>query len=300
MPDGNPGEVWILVNAASGKGSAPARAATLARTLKSMDIRSRIICTSDSAQGSATVRRAVEEAARAVIACGGDGTVHSIHAPLVDTRIPLGILPSGSGDDIAGCLGFTDDVELLASRVLADPVSIDVGAITTDAGVNETFLGIMSSGFDSAVNQRANRLPRLAGQRYNIAMLQELASFKPIAYRVEVDGIVHEVVGMLIAIGNGDRYGGGMLVCPGARMNDGLLSITILGAMGRSRFVRLFPRVYRGTHVEHPSVTTLEGRSIRIWADGPVAFADGEYVGPLPVNVGVRPHALRVLGPVQG
>ena len=106
---------------------------------------------------------------------------------------------------------------------------------------------------------------------------------------------------MLVSVGNGPRFGGGMLVCPDALLDDELLDITWLGEISIPRFLGVFPRVYKGTHVNHPAVQTMRGQVMEIDAPGQVAYADGERVGPLPVTVRVRPAALRVLeGWAQG
>ena len=102
---------------------------------------------------------------------------------------------------------------------------------------------------------------------------------------------------MLVAVGNGVSYGGGMKVCPGARIDDGLLHVTVLGKIGKVEFLRVFPRVYKGTHVTHPAVEVLVGREVRLSAPGAIAYADGERVAPLPVTATCVPGALRMLVP---
>ena len=172
---------------------------------------------------------------------------------------------------------------------------LDVGAARSDDGVERFFLGVLSTGFDSSVNERANAMRRLAGHRYNIAIVRELASFRALDYDVVIDGVRERAPGMLVSVGNGSRYGGGMRICPDALSDDGLLDVTWLGAVSKPTFLRVFPSVFRGTHVEHPAVRTFRGRSIRIAAEGQIAYADGERIGPLPVEIEVRPSALRVL-----
>ena len=288
--------VWFVVNARSGDGSAPGSAAREARHLKGAGIPVRIVLTTSPAHAHVVATDAVRSGARAVIACGGDGTVHSVISALRGTTTPLGIMPNGSGDDIAACLGFGTSGLSLIEALARPPVRIDLGQVTCESGEAGTFLGVLSCGFDSAVNERANRLPRLAGQRYHVAMLQELAAFRPIAYDLTIDDQLHQVEGMLIAVGNGDRYGGGMLVCPTARVDDGLLTVTVLHAMARHVFIRLFPRVYKGTHVDHPSVSVFTGSMVSVAAKGPLAYADGERIGPLPMTATVDPGGLTVLG----
>jgi diacylglycerol kinase (ATP) len=138
-------------------------------------------------------------------------------------------------------------------------------------------------------------MTRLGGQRYNIAIVRELASFHPLSYLVDIDGESISGLGMLVSVGNGPRYGGGMRICPDARPDDGLLDITWLGAVSKTTFLRVFPSVFKGTHIHHPAVRTYRGRAMTISAAGQMAYADGERIGPLPVVIEVRPATLRVL-----
>jgi diacylglycerol kinase (ATP) len=157
---------------------------------------------------------------------------------------------------------------------------------------------VLCAGFDSAVNAKANELTWPGGQaRYLRALVETLYNFKPITYRISTDGDEpYELNGMLMAIGNGRTYGGGMQVCPAADPGDGLLDITILTEMSKSAFLKAFPKVYSGSFVDHPSVRMLKVRRIELAADA-VAFADGEPFGPLPAAVWVEPAALRVVSP---
>jgi diacylglycerol kinase (ATP) len=156
---------------------------------------------------------------------------------------------------------------------------------------------VMCCGFDSRVNERANRRTWPPGMgRYLVAMVEELRSFRPIPFRVTFDG--REVVereAMLVAVANTSSYGAGMRVCPDARPDDGLLDVMMLGAMSKTEFLRVFPSVYRGTHVTHRAVSVRRVRSVRLEAEDVVAYADGERVGPVPVDCEVRPGALRVI-----
>ena len=294
-------EVWLIANPQAGGGRGARHASVVARTLQQAGVACRLVQPTSAEDSSAVARSAVASGARAVIACGGDGTVHAVLQAMVGTTVPMGMVAGGSGDDIAAGLGFpTHDADVIATALLASLESggervIDVGVARTDDGVERNFLGVLSTGFDSSVNERANAMPRLAGHRYNIAIARELASFRALDYDVVIDGVRERAPGMLVSVGNGSRYGGGMRICPGAVPDDGLLDVTWLGAVSKPTFLRVFPSVFRGTHVSHPAVRTFRGRSLRIAAQGQVAYADGERIGPLPVEIEVRPGALRVL-----
>jgi diacylglycerol kinase (ATP) len=295
------GDVWLIANPLAGSGRGARHASMATAALTSAGIGSRLLLPTSAEDSARLARDAVAAGAAAVVACGGDGTVHAVLQSLVGTGVPLGIVAGGSGDDIAAGLGYaTSDGgaiarELVQAIASGDSRTVDVGAATTDDGTQRFFLGVLSTGFDSSVNERANRMTRMGGQRYNVAMIRELASFRALPYDVTIDGERMTAPGMLVSVGNGPRFGGGMLICPDARPDDGLLDVTWLGSISKPAFLGVFPSVYRGAHVRHPAVRTFTGRSFHISAPGQVAYADGERIGPLPVSIEVRPRALRVL-----
>jgi diacylglycerol kinase (ATP) len=148
------------------------------------------------------------------------------------------------------------------------------------------------------VNERANRMSWPRGRsRYNLAIAAELRTFRPVPFVLELDGERWETEAMLVAVGNGVSYGGGMKVCPGALMDDGLFDVTVLGPVSKFEFVRVFPQVYSGAHVSHPAVTVRQARSVSLAAAGVTAYADGERVALLPLTCDVVPGALHVLAP---
>ena len=293
--------MWVIANPRAGSGRGLSHAALVTRALTTAGIDCRLVVPqSDTATRQAAVD-AVASGARAVLAAGGDGTVHDVLPALVQQPVPLGVIAGGSGDDIAAALGFPIDNPAHVAAFMVDAIGsrrqrpVDVGTAHCPDGSDHYFVGVLSTGFDSAVNERANRMTRLGGQRYNVAIVRELASFRPVAYDVSIDGERIQREGMLVAVGNGHRYGGGMLVCPAAEHDDGLLDLTWLGAVSRPRFLSALPSVYSGKHVDLPYVTTYRGRVVTIDASGQVAYADGERLGPLPIRVGILPGALQVL-----
>lgn len=286
----------ILANPLSARGKG---ARVLADTMRYLDvqrIRYQII------SGSSLAKTLEEFSAKSlaeferVLVIGGDGMIHhSINALARKLRgeqpeIPVGIIPAGTGNDFARALGLnlSHPERNLDLYLSTEPRSIDLGEIN---GVR--FGAICSTGFDSIVNERANQMNWPHGKRkYDLAMIQELPRFKPRQYRITIDGRTNEVRAMLIAIANGPSYGGGMRVCPDAQLNDGLLDIMILKPVPKGEFLRIFPKVYKGKHVSHPQVEISRGRTIHIEGEA-ITYADGERIGPTPVNVTVLPAALR-------
>lgn len=252
----------------------------------------------DGLRADAAARLASGVDALAVV--GGDGMVNLAVELTVGTGIPIGIVPSGTGNDVARELGIPlDDTEAAVQRMLdaldRGPRVIDAARIDHGSG-SRRFVGVLSAGFDAVVNERANRMRRPRGpSRYTIALLIELARLRPIDYRLVIDGVEHRERALLVSVGNSTSLGGGMRVTPAALLDDGLLDVMLVRPLSRFAFLRIFPRVFAGTHVTDPRVVMMRGRRIRIEAAGIVAYADGERMAPLPIDVEVEPGALRVL-----
>lgn len=246
------------------------------------------------------VARAVEEGTDALVVVGGDGMANLGINIVAGTEVPLGIVPSGTGNDLADGLGIpVGDTEAAIDGLLAalgrPPREIDAGLIRH--GELTTWFGcVLSAGFDATVNERANLMTRPRGRsRYVFALLRELATLHPRPYRITVDGEVLETEAMLVSVANNRSLGGGMRIAPGADLADGRLDLFVVTRMSRPRFLRVFPKVFAGEHTDLPEVSLRPLGTVRIEAEGVIAYADGERIGPLPLEVSVVPSALRVL-----
>jgi diacylglycerol kinase (ATP) len=226
---------------------------------------------------------------KSVIVVGGDGMVHLAIQELAGSDVPLILIPAGTGNDFARTMKLD-----LASPVTALSYSLTHPATSVDLGrVNgRYFAEILSTGFDSMVNERANQMRIRSKIKYDLAMLLELPVFKPLEYEITVDGERITTRAMLIAIANGISYGGGMKICPNSDIRDGLFDLLILEPVSKFEFLKVFPRVFKGTHVTHPKVKILQGRKISIESKA-IAYADGERIGPLPITTEIVPGALK-------
>lgn len=294
--------VAVLLNPTSGKGRGARQAPIIERRLVEREVDMTIVVGRDAPDALARARAAIEDGVDLLLACGGDGTVHLAAQALAGTDVALGIIPAGTGDDAARTLDIPRGDPVAAVDVALDGRRrvIDLGFARTADGASAWFICVLSTGFDSNVNERANKMTWPSGQaRYVVATLAELTTFQSVPYTVEVDGARTDDQGMLVAIGNGSCYGGGMHVCQGAEVDDGLLTLTWLHRVTKPDFLRTFPKVFKGKHLGHPAVTQQVGEKFRIDAPGQVAYADGERIGPLPAEVEVRPGALTVMVPAR-
>ena len=224
-----------------------------------------------------------------VIAVGGDGLLHLVLQKVVPEQVPLALIPAGTGNDFVRTLGWNLDSfdEHLSFVTSTKPTPIDLGLVD-----GEWFGAILSTGFDSVVNEKANTLNWPKGpMKYNAAIAMELPRFKPRHYEISLDDQSISTEAMLIAVSNGRSYGGGMLVCPDANISDGLFDVMILRPVSKIEFLKVFPRVFAGTHLSHPAVEILRSRTVRIESNA-VAYADGERIGQLPVTAECIPGAL--------
>jgi diacylglycerol kinase (ATP) len=215
-----------------------------------------------------------------VIAVGGDGLMHIILQVVVPFQIPFTIIPAGTGNDFVRTLGW--DLEKIDSQlnrvVTTNPSTINLGLVD-----GEWFGAVLSTGFDSVVNERANTMQWPKGpMKYNAAIALELPRFAPRHYEIILDDRTISTEAMLIAVANGRSYGGGMLVCPNANISDDLFDVMVLHPVTKLEFIKVFPRVFAGTHVSHPAVEIVRSRSVRIESKA-VAYADGERIGQLPI-----------------
>jgi diacylglycerol kinase (ATP) len=174
--------------------------------------------------------------------------------------------------------------------------ALDLARVVGTDGEVRWFGAVLAAGFDAIVNERANRMRWPRGpRRYDLAILLEMARVRPRLYGLELDGVDRSFEGTLVAVGNCASYGGGMRIVPDADPGDGLLDVIIAAPLGRAALARLKPRLRRGTHVSDSRVTTFRARQVRLHADGIIAYADGERVGPLPLEVTCVPGAVRLL-----
>ncbi|MFI8436366.1 diacylglycerol kinase [Streptomyces sp. NPDC079020] len=291
-------EITLFVNPTAGSGRGAHAAQPAASALRDAGFSVRTVLGEDADDALGRAREAVAAGTGALIAVGGDGLMSLALQAVAGTTTPLGVVAVGTGNDFARALGLPVRDPAAAGRFAAGALkSGGVRDIDLGRAGGRWFGSVLASGFDSRVNDRGNRMRWVGGRfKYDLAILAELAAFRPIPYRIRLDGgEVRETEATLIAVGNGSTYGGGMRICADAVMDDGLFDVTVVGDCSRATLLKVFPQVYRGTHLSHPKVTVHRVSSIELAAAGVTAYADGEPMGALPLTATCVPGAVRVL-----
>jgi diacylglycerol kinase (ATP) len=292
--------IAVIANPTSGRGKGGKLVPRVDALLRSMGVEHVLHVSKNAEEPEVLARRAAEEGADIVAALGGDGHVGAVANGLYGTSAVLAVIPAGTGNDFCRHLGLDRKDPLAAVRLLQDPVTRALDVVRVHTPERERiYVNVGGAGFDSDVNELANRMRRLKGTlKYVAATFVTLGRFHAGEFVVAVDGVEHRFKGMMLAVGNGSSYGGGMLICPDAKSNDGILDVCVITEVGKPTFVKTFPKVFKGRHVDHPAVRMFSGREVRISSDRPFrVYADGEAVGSLPATFTVEPDALRVVVP---
>jgi len=285
----------LIVNPTAGGGRALRALTAVEQALREAGIAFRVERTR-SLQHAGELAAAAAQAGEIATALGGDGLVGAVAGALRGSDPPalLGVLPGGRGNDFARSLGIPRDaVEAVGVIAAGRERTIDLGEVEGRA-----FVGIASCGFDSDANRIANATRVPGDAAYMWGALRALAGWRPARFELELDGepLVH--VGYNVAVANGRQYGGGMLIAPGAALDDGRFDVVTVADVPRRRFLSQLPKVFKGAHVGNPEVEVRHATEVRIAADRPFAlYADGDPIAELPATVRTLPGAVRVLAP---
>lgn len=288
--------VRFLLNPAAGRGAAVSRLARL--RLLAEKAGAGMVVSRSAADLVEQARRAVADGVERLVAAGGDGTMHQVAQGLAGSGCALGVVPLGTGNDLAGTLGVPSDFDQAVGLAMTGEVRrIDL------VRVGETVcVGYAGVGFDSEVARFAGeRVKRLRGPLvYVYAVLHTIVTFQPPLMRVVHDGGVFAGRAMFTVAANLPRFGGGMRIAPQAEIDDGWLDLVIVAAVSRAVLLALLPRVYSGGHVRHPAVTIVRTRRAEITIDRPMTmYGGGEPVRSLaagePCLVEIAPAALAVV-----
>ncbi len=290
-----PQEIALLTNPTSGKGRGARTVDEALPRLRDAGYVVRNLVGRDADEALDLARQCVADEVETLAVVGGDGMVHLAIQALADSRTRLGLIPAGTGNDVARYFDIPRKNTAAATDIVIGGRErrIDLARIGS-----KFFVTVLAAGFDAIVNERANDMTWPKGQmRYNLATLAELRTFKPISYVVEIDGEEQRFEAMMVAVGNGPSFGGGLRITEGAVLDDGLLDVVVIRPMSKLELVKTYPMLFKGTHIHHPDYRHHLAKKVTIAAPGITAYADGERIAALPLTVEVAPLALRVLVP---
>jgi len=294
--------VRVLVNPAAGRGAGRRALPRLQEVAQRAG--ARLVVSSGLDEFAAEAARAVADGVERLVVAGGDGTMHHAIQPLAGSETALGVLALGSGNDLAATVGVPRRLEAAFRVAVEGPIRrLDLGRVD-----DRWYAGVAGVGFDSEVAHIASERVRLLRGPliYPWAVVRALATFRPPQITLEyeaADGREGRFEGrvMLVAFGNTHRFGGGMCIAPEALPDDGWLDVVVVKEISRGRLLRVFPKVYRGTHMGLPEVETFRTRRMRVWLEREMSvYGDGEPMAPVTgegVEVRVVPGALGVAAP---
>lgn len=326
--DNTRSKIGVVVNPTAGLGKGARTGAKVMQELRQHGVEVIDLSGKSAHDALARARAACLEGLAALVVVGGDGMVNLGANATIETPTPLAIVASGSGNDFARALDLpvndvSKSVEQIINAVKHGNVrALDAGLVRpqmdelaparilkinpegTDHHSNASqrwFAGTLSLGLDAAVNLQANTYSWPKGHlKYLRAVVACLSKYKPYGYVLEVDGTKRSISGTLAAVSNAPYFGGGIPIAPHASLTDGTLNLMLAKPLKIGGILKVFPKLYSGKHLQDPAVSTEEVTEIIIRPGDkgvfpPVAMADGEVIGPVPLNISVAPGALKVL-----
>jgi YegS/Rv2252/BmrU family lipid kinase len=283
----------LIVNPSSGGGRAKKVLADAQRELGGRGMEHRVVLTTSLEHGVAEAG-AAGQAGDVPVVISGDGLIGAIGGSLAGTGTAMGVIPGGRGNDFARVTGIpTDPAAAVSVLAAGEERLVDVGEAN-----GKRFLCIASTGFDSDANRIANESRFRGNLVYAWAGLLALKRWKHANFTVTIDGRSKQILGMAVIVANGAAYGGGMLMAPDARLDDGLFDVLTEADVTKWEAVRNMPKVFKGTHIEQAKVEVSRGSEVEVSADRDFAvYADGEHITDLPAKLSVLPAALRLIAP---
>lgn len=250
-------------------------------------------------------REATNNGCQLLVAVGGDGTVHEVANGILLSKdlneATIGIISTGTGGDFIRSAGINRDYMKACSSLTGTRRRlIDVGVVEYQKeghSQRRFFVNSSGVGFDAAVAETSNRLPKFLGGTipYIIGLLKSLVGYKNKSVTISMGDKTESRRILSVVVANGRYFGGGMRVAPLADIDDGLLDVIAVGDMGKLELLKAFPTIYKGTHIYHPKVKTAKTTRVGITSEEKfLVHADGEFLGEGPVSFRLIPSALSV------
>ncbi len=303
-------KIKLIVNPAAGSQTVSKKWPTLNQTLRI--ILGEVAADFSRGMGDATqsARRAILDGYETIVAVGGDGTINEVvngffeNGRLLNPAARLGILSMGTGDDLVRSLATPKKLEDAAGRIRGQRVrKCDLGRLTCQGHdgrpVTRYFINIADAGFGAMVAETVSRSTKALGPffSYLTGLVRTMAVYKNQPMQIQVDETyLAEAPVSCVVVANGQFFGSGMWIAPEARFDDGLFDVVIIGDMTRREIVTNIHKIYNGKLANHPKVTCLRGKQIKLNSPSEVWIeADGEQTGKLPATFEILPSVLNII-----
>ena len=293
--------VVVVLNPVAGGGKALGLLPQINNELQQLGRPFRIHVTKAPGDAMAAARRFASEGAALILSVGGDGTLNEVVNGILESgvRVPFGLVSAGHGGDFARTVGTAKQVQLAVLRACTSKTrAIDAGRVTFDDGTSRAFVNVAGLGFDALVAKKAQKT-RLPGSTlpYVAAAVATLATFRNIRVTIDADGRITETRAVFVQVANAKFMGGGFMIAPNARLDDGELQLAVVGDLSKADLLKTLPSVYSGKHVDHPKFSQYPVRRVRIETETIATVqADGEMLGAAPATFTVEPGALQFAG----
>lgn len=289
-------KLYFIVNPVSGSGRDRRDFARVEALLRERGTAYEAVYSEHPGHAVALARAAVEAGERCVIAVGGDGTVNEVASVLVNTGVVMGVLPFGTGNDLARVAGFPEDPEAAVDTLLAGRTR------RMDAGManDRFFLNVSGFGFDVDVLVNTERYK----EKYNgmlpylLGIVRTLSHLRRLHLTVTHDGVSESFTGVLVTVGNGQYFGGGMHAVPPADLYDGLFDVLVIKNLSLLHFISLLPCFIKGKHMRNPVVHHFRTAELSVECEEPcILNLDGELGSATPASFRLLPGAIPMLVP---
>ncbi len=288
---------YFIVNPISGAGRGRTEFEKAAAILREKHIDFGFVCTQQPREAKSLAAAALDAGETCIVAVGGDGTVNEVASVLANSGAAMGILPFGTGNDLAQSLSLPLETEAAVDALLkAVPHEMDA-ALANEA----LFINVAGFGFDVDVVRYTEKYKkRMKGMLpYLFGIMQSLLHLHPVSITVEPDtGEPFRTTALLFSVCNGRQFAGGIKVAPLAKLSDGLLDVCILKGIGKLAFLKLLPKYIKGQHLDSQHIVYFKAK--RVTANAPAGMClnlDGELGESTPATFTVLPGALSVLIP---
>jgi diacylglycerol kinase (ATP) len=298
----------FLVNPASANGSTGRRWPEIARRAAAAGLQGEPLFSRSAGELTELARSAADDGAELLVVVGGDGSIHEVVNGIASREgVEIAVIVRGTGWDFARSLGLPRNLDRGIEVALSGrPRVIDLGRATyrlPGGGEGQSyFANVASAGMSGAIAQRANDSSKALGGKvsYILATFAVFARWTSNEIRVSVDGETRHARMHDVIVANGLSVGGGMKLCPGAKPDDGIFDVLLIGDLTKRDLVLTMPKIFRGTHLPHPKAELLQGSSITVDAAEPLPIQlDGEQPGTTPARFEIVPQALRVRVPAD-